>query len=127
MVRLRTLALAVTGVVVGHTLTYVAAAPGAVARESLLRATGHAYWDAAVLAAVAGALWYTADHAARLFMAGRHAVAAPLSPKDLTLHLRVLQVTLFAALEVGERAAAGVPFSSILASGSSSSVSPSSS
>ena len=47
-------------------------------------------------------------------MAGRHAVAAPLSPKDLTLHLRVLQVTLFAALEVGERAAAGVPVSSIL-------------
>jgi hypothetical protein len=112
--RLRTLALAVSGVVIGHALAYMAAAPDAVSRAALLRTTGHAYWRSAVLAAALGGLWYAGDHATRLFRAGRRGSPTLLSPHDLTLHLRVLQVTLFIALEVGERAHAGVPVVSVL-------------
>jgi len=112
--RLRTLALAITGVVIGHSLAYWAAAPSRITRAELLNATGHAYWNTAVLGAVLGGLWFAADHAVRLFLAGRRALATPAAPADLKAVLRVLQVTLFVALEVGERAAGGVPLSSIL-------------
>jgi hypothetical protein len=112
--RLRTLALAVTGMVVGHSVAYWAAAPSKVTRSAFLHATGHAYWNAAVLGAVLGGLWFTADHVVRLFLAGRRAIPTPATPADLTAVLRVLQITLFVALEVGERVAAGVPLSSIL-------------
>jgi hypothetical protein len=112
--RVRTLALAITGVVIGHSIAYWAAAPSTVTRAALLHATGHAYWNTAVLGAVLGGLWFAADHAVRLFLAGRRALATPAAPADLKAVLRVLQVTLFIALEVGERAAAGVPLSSIL-------------
>jgi hypothetical protein len=112
--RLRTLALAITGVVIGHSLAYWAAAPNRVTRAQLLQATGHAYWNTAVLGAVLGGLWFAADHVVRLFLAGRRALPTPTAPADLKPVLRVLQITLFVALEVGERAAAGVPLSSIL-------------
>jgi len=112
--RVRTLALAVTGVVIGHSLAYWAAAPSRVGRSSLLQATGHAYWNTAVLGAALGGLWFVIDHAVRLFRAGRLATPTPVSPADLKLQLRVLQVTLFVALEIGERVAAGVPLSTIL-------------
>ena len=114
MVRLRTLGLAITGVVIGHSLAYWAAAPSTVTRAQLLHATGHAYWNTVVLGAVLGGLWFAADHVVRLFLAGRRALPTPSTPADLKPVLRVLQVTLFIALEVGERAAAGVPLSSIL-------------
>ena len=114
MARLRTLALAITGVVIGHSLAYWAAAPSSVTRAQLLHATGHAYWNTAVLGAVLGGLWFAADHVARLFLAGRRSLHTPTTPADLKPVLRVLQVTLFVALEVGERAAAGVPLSSTL-------------
>lgn len=114
MARLRTLALAVTGVVVGHAIAYWAAAPNKVSRSALLHATGHAYWNTAVLAAVLGGLWFAADHGVRLFLAGRRALPTATAPADLKAVLCILQLTLFVALEVGERAAAGVPLSSIL-------------
>ena len=114
MQRVRTLALAVTGVVIGHSLAYGAAAPRQVSRTALLQATGHAYWSTAVLGAALGGLWFAIDHAVRLFRAGRRAIPTPASPADLTLQLRVLQITLFVALEIGERVAAGVPLSTIL-------------
>jgi hypothetical protein len=110
----RTLALAVTGVVIAHSLAYWAAAPSQVSRTALLQATGHAYWNTAVLGAALGGLWFVLDHAVRLFHAGRRAISTPVSPADLKLQLRVLQVTLFVALEIGERVAAGVPLSTIL-------------
>jgi len=112
--RLRTLALAITGVVIGHSLAYWAAAPSQVTRAQLLHATGHAYWNTAVLGAVLGGLWFAADHVVRRFLAGRRSLPTPTAPADLKSVLRVLQITLFGALEVGERAAAGVPLSSIL-------------
>lgn len=114
MARLRTLALAITGVVIGHSLAYWAAAPSRVTRAELLNATGHAYWNTAVLGAVLGGLWFAADHVVRLFLAGRRALHTPTAPADLKPVLCVVQITLFIALEVGERAAAGVPLSSIL-------------
>jgi hypothetical protein len=111
--RLRTLALAITGVVIGHSLAYWAAAPSRVTRAELLHATGHAYWNTAVLGAVLGGLWFAADHVVRLFLAGRRALPTPATPADLKPVLRVLQITLFIALEIGERAAAGVPLGTI--------------
>ena len=44
--------VAVAGVVLGHSIGYVAAQPNARARAGLLRLTGHVYWNAAVAMAL---------------------------------------------------------------------------
>jgi hypothetical protein len=50
--RLPLTGVAVAGAVVGHMVAYVLAVPEPTARVALLGATGHAYWTAAIAAAV---------------------------------------------------------------------------
>lgn|GEM_PF-2577842 len=111
------LALAVTGTVIGHSVAYLVAAPHGHERASLLRQTGHAYWHAAVVAAVVGAAWFGVDHLRSAFRAGR--VRQPATPgrtwAGLTRELVVLQLLLFAGMEVVERAWAGSPLTGLLA------------
>jgi hypothetical protein len=100
--------LAVTGVVIGHTLTYSVAWPDGSLRASLLQDTGHAYWRAAVAAALlAGA-----------FAAGSHATLAfrRLGPQTLPrvgAQLAALQIAIFTMMEASERVAIDQPLTTL--------------
>jgi hypothetical protein len=89
--------LAVTGVVVGHTLTY-----------ALLHETTHAYWQAAVaVALLAGALAASTQvtHALRRL--------APLTLPRAGLRLAALQMVIFTMMEASERVAVDQPLTSL--------------
>jgi hypothetical protein len=94
------------GVVVGHSLAYFAALPNAGARAELLARTGHSYWHGAVLLALAVAALAFVRHV-------RDHLSLPLRecPGFLSVAawLAVVQVSAYAAIEVGERVAAGYP------------------
>ncbi|HEY7281818.1 MAG TPA: hypothetical protein VID47_09510, partial [Actinomycetota bacterium] len=65
-------AAACAGVVVGHALTYLLVIPNPLVREALLRATGHAYWPGAVVAAVVLGAASLSSVASRHFARGLH-------------------------------------------------------
>ena len=92
----------------GHTLAYTVSYPDRAARQSVLEVTGHAYWHAAIAAAVIGAAWFTVVHATRHFRSPdrRHALLWPALP--------ALQVAVFVGMEISERLAAGAPLATIL-------------
>jgi hypothetical protein len=100
--------LAVTGVVIGHTITYAVAFPDDHHRAALLRDTGHAYWQAAVaVALLAGAV-----------AAGSHVTHAvrrrgPLSLPRAGLRLAALQMVVFTMMETSERVAVDQPVTSL--------------
>lgn len=101
---------------IGHTLAYLVAQPRGHERASLLHQTGHAYWHAAVVAAALGAAWFGVDHLRASFRSGRaHQPAPPRTWAGLTRELVVLQLLLFAGMEVLERLWTGVPLTSLLA------------
>jgi hypothetical protein len=68
--RLPLTGVAVAGAVVGHMLAYLLAVPEPSARVALLGATGHAYWTAAIAAAVVLGLASLASTVWRRFRAG---------------------------------------------------------
>jgi hypothetical protein len=94
--------------VCGHTLGYTVSYPDRAVRESVLQVTGHAYWHAAIAAAVLGAGWFVAGHVLHHFRAPRqrHTLLGPALP--------ALQIAVFVGMEVSERLAAGAPVATVL-------------
>jgi hypothetical protein len=110
--RLRLLALAIAGAACGHTLAYALSFPDRMARQSVLRVTGHAYWHAAVAAAIVAALWFATGHVARHVRAGRR--RDPIGPGVTFAGLAALQLAVFGGMEIVERVAVGAPVSTVL-------------
>jgi hypothetical protein len=100
--------LAVTGVVIGHTITYAVAFPDDHHRAALLRDTGHAYWQAAVAVALLAGAVAACSHMAH---AVRH--AEPLSLPRAGLRLAGLQMVVFTMMETSERVAVDQPLTSL--------------
>jgi hypothetical protein len=102
---------AVAGAVVGHTIAYALAAPDPGQRLALLVTSGHAYWSAAVAAAIVLGLASLGATVAGHFRAGlrpgRHRAGEPFG--RLGGRLALLQVGIYLVQELLERAAAGVP------------------
>lgn len=108
---------ALAGAVVGHALTYLVAFVTPHSRQAALDETGHSYWNFAVATAIAIGAWSAivliVRHLRRTARhdRGDHAEEGLLRT---AMRLAVLQVTLFACLEVGERLAAGAPLRGLL-------------
>jgi hypothetical protein len=98
-------ALAISGLVAGHTVAYIVTVRDAQARLSLLARTGHSYWHAAMAIAVVGGLTAVVARIARSFSAGRHDGRAP-SQAGLFLRLAPMQLVGFVLMETTERLAA---------------------
>jgi hypothetical protein len=102
---------AVTGAVVGHGLAYALAVPEPGRRLAVLAGSGHAYWSAAIAAAIVLGLASLGATLTRSFRAGLHTgsrpAAEPLGRR--VARLALLQVTIYLLQEVIERTAAGVP------------------
>ncbi|HTE70901.1 MAG TPA: hypothetical protein VK942_19445 [Actinomycetes bacterium] len=102
---------AVAGAVVGHALAYALAVPEPGRRLAVLASSGHAYWSAAIAAAIVLGLVSLGATLARHFRAGlrpaRRPAGEPLG--RLAGRLALLQVTIYLVQELIERAAAGVP------------------
>jgi hypothetical protein len=102
---------AVAGAVVGHALAYALAVPEPVHGLALLLVNGHAYWSAAVAAAIVlglGSLGTTLTHHFRAGLRpGRRPTGEPLG--RLAMRLALLQVAIYLLQELLERAVAGIP------------------
>ncbi len=98
--------LGLAGVGVAHVLEYLALAPRAADRATLLADTGHRYLPAALSGAVFLALVAVAATFLAAFRRGTKAGPAGIPPNWARL-LPVAQVVAFVALEIGERLAAG--------------------
>ncbi len=103
-------ALAATGTVAGHTLSYVLAFRNTASRNHVLSSTGHSYWWLAGVASLSLALY------AVTAVLGRHARRPETEPfgRRLLAVLAAMQAGLFLAVEIGERLAAGVPIGGVL-------------
>ncbi len=99
--------MAGVGVLLAHWLAYVVAVPNAAVRSAVLAHTGHAYWGVAVKGASAFAVVAVAAMLARIV--GWSLPGDGLRFGRLAVRLCVLQVGVFAAMEVAERVAAHVP------------------
>src|SRR5215467_13984431 len=108
-------ALALSGVVAGHSVAYYLAIPSAPQRQTVLAETGHSYWHVALTVAILLELAGVFGIAVRHFRAGR-AGASPLqlTSGQLAACLAAMQVAAFTALEVAERLRAGVPAGEML-------------
>ena len=97
-------------------VAYVLAVPEPTARVALLGATGHAYWTAAIAAAVVLGLVSVATTLLGRFRAGL--VAARSQPGESVArqasHLAGLQVAIYLVQEVLERLEAGIPLHALL-------------
>jgi hypothetical protein len=102
---------AVAGAVIGHGLAYALAVPEPGRRLAVLAGSGHAYWSAAIAAAIVLGLVSLGTTLARSFDAGlRPGDRPPGEPLGrLAGRLALLQVTIYLVQELIERAAAGVP------------------
>jgi hypothetical protein len=108
--RLPLTGVAVAGSVAGHLLAYVLAVPSPTVRVALLGATGHAYWTAAIAAAVVLGLASLATTLRRRFQAGLLA-GHPQAPERLgrlAAQLAGFQVAIYLVQETLERLEAGV-------------------
>jgi hypothetical protein len=107
---------AVAGAVAGHALAYVLTVPETGPRLALLAATGHAYWPAAIAAALVLGLVSLGATVTGRFRAGlRPGPARPAEPLSrLAVRLALLQIAIFLVQEVLERAAAGAPLATLL-------------
>ena len=105
--------VAAAGAVVGHAVTYAVVQPDAVARQSLLAATGHAWVH---LANDAGAVLAIVALAAALL--GRITKReAGISAEALFRRLAVFQVLAFVGMEVAERSTVGASLGGVFADG----------
>ena len=102
---------AVAGAVVGHALAYAMAVPEPGRRLAVLASSGHAYWSAAIAAAIVLGLVSLGATVARHFRAGLRPVRRPAGEPlgRLAGRLALLQVTIYLVQELIERSAAGVP------------------
>jgi hypothetical protein len=102
---------AVAGAVLGHGLAYALAVPEAGRRLALLAGSGHAYWSAAIAAAIVLGLASLGATLARHFNAGLRPAGRPAGEPlgRAAGRLALLQVTIYLVQELIERAAAGVP------------------
>jgi hypothetical protein len=109
--RLPLTGVAVAGAVVGHMLAYVLAVPSPTVRVALLGATGHAYWTAAIAAAVVLGLASLAATLGRRFRAGL--LASHPQPADrlgrVATQLAGFQLAIYLVQETLERLEAGIP------------------
>ena len=91
-------------------VAYVLAVPSPTVRVALLGATGHAYWTAAIAAAVVLGLASLAATLRRRFRAGR--LSGPPQPGEhlgrLAAQLAGFQVAIYLVQEVLERLEAGI-------------------
>src|SRR5512133_2375374 len=102
---------AVAGAVVGHGLAYALAVPEPGRRLAVLAGSGHAYWSAAIAAAIVLGLASLGATLARDFRAGLRLGGRPAAEPlgRLAGRLALLQVTIYLLQELIERTAAGVP------------------
>jgi hypothetical protein len=102
---------AVAGAVAGHGLAYAVAVPEPGRRLTVLAGSGHAYWSAAIAAAIVLGLASLGATLARSFRAGLRPGSRPAGEPlgRLAGRLALLQVTIYLVQELIERAAAGVP------------------
>jgi hypothetical protein len=102
---------AVAGAVAGHTLAYALNVPDPGTRLALLATSGHAYWSAAVAAAMVLGLASLGATLTRHFRAGLRQRAAPAAEPfaRLAARLALLQVAIYLVQEALERAAVGLP------------------
>jgi hypothetical protein len=114
--RLPLTGVAVAGAVAGHMVAYVLAVPSPTVRVALLGATGHAYWTAAIAAAVVLGLASLAATLARRFRAGlgRTRPETGLSVGRLAAHLAGFQIAIYLVQETLERLEAGIPARALL-------------
>jgi len=108
---------ALAGAVVGHVLTYLVAFVTPHSRQAALDETGHSYWNFAVATAIAIGAWSAIVLVVRHLRRNARRDRSRRATEGLirtALRLAVLQVTLFACLEVGERLAAGAPIRGLL-------------
>ena len=102
---------AVAGAVVGHGLAYALAVPEPGLRLAVLAGSGHAYWSAAIAAAIVLGLASLGATLTRSFDAGLRPGGRPAGEPlgRLAGRLALLQVTIYLVQELIERAAAGYP------------------
>jgi hypothetical protein len=109
--RLPLTGVAVAGAVIGHMVAYVLAVPSPTVRVALLGATGHAYWTAAIAAAVVLGLASLAATLRRRFRAGL--LAGRPQPGErlgrVAGQLAGFQIAIYLVQEALERLEAGVP------------------
>jgi hypothetical protein len=114
--RLPLTGVAVAGAVVGHMVAYVLAVPSPTVRVALLGATGHAYWTAAIAAAVVLGLASLAATLGRRFRAGL--VSGPPQPGEhlgrVATQLAGFQIAIYLVQETLERLEAGIPVHAVL-------------
>ena len=114
--RLTLAAIALAGVVFGHTVTYALAIAEPGHRSEHLAGAGHGYWDAAIWAAAAAALLAAATAVARGIRRGDD--AGPVRSVARTgAALAVLQSLGFLVLESGERVLTGAGMGDLLTHG----------
>ena len=108
--RLPLTGVAVAGAVVGHMVAYVLAVPEPTIRVALLGATGHAYWTAAIAAALVLGVASLAATLGRRFRAGllasRPQPGEPLG--RVAAQLAGFQVAIYLVQETLERLEAGI-------------------
>jgi hypothetical protein len=114
--RLPLTGVALAGAVVGHMVAYVLAVPSPTVRVALLGATGHAYWTAAIAAAVVLGLASLAATLRRRFRAGL--LASRPQPADrlgrVAGQLAGFQVAIYLVQETLERLEVGIPAHALL-------------
>src|SRR5262249_42709420 len=96
------------GTVLAHTVDYAALFPDRGARSRVLAATGHGYWHLAVLAAMAAGLAAAALVVARGASNAMHHEPEPHGNGFRLLDVVVMQVGVFAGIELLERVSAGL-------------------
>jgi hypothetical protein len=108
--RLPLTGVAVAGAVVGHMVAYVLAVPSPTVRVALLGATGHAYWTAAIAAAMVLGLASLATTLRRRFRAGLLAghAQSPERLGRLAAQLAGFQIAIYLVQETLERLEAGI-------------------
>jgi hypothetical protein len=105
---------ALAGAVVGHVLTYLVAFVTPHSRQAALDETGHGYWSLAVAIAGAVGVWSAAVFVVRRLRSSDHGAHSNEGLLRSAIRLAILQVGLFACLEVGERLAVGAPLRGLL-------------
>jgi hypothetical protein len=114
--RLPLTGVAVAGAVVGHMVAYALAVPSPTVRVALLGATGHAYWTAAIAAAVVLGLASLATTLARRFRAGL--LCGRPDPGErlgsVAAQLAGFQIAIYLVQETLERLEAGIPAHALL-------------
>jgi hypothetical protein len=105
---------AFAGAIVGHVLTYLVAFVTPHSRQAALDEAGHSYWNLAMATAIAVGVWAAIILVIRRFRSGGRSQQQNGGLIRTALRLAVLQVSLFACLEVGERLASGAPLEGLL-------------